>query len=223
MRLGAITSHRAINDVAVHKVLKNTYLLLGLSFVFSALCAIGAMVYQAPQPSPLMFLVGMMGLLWAAQSSANNIWGLPITFLFTGFMGYTIAPMIHFYLTAFTNGAAIVTTALAGTGIIFLALSGYVLATRKDFTYMGGFLFIAIMVGLMASIMSLVFASPILFVGVSALFILISSGLILFYTSMIIQGGERNYIRASLSLFIALFNLFTSLLQILGLFGGSRD
>lgn len=223
MKFGTMTTRGMAGDLAVHKVLRNTYLLLGLTFVFSALCAIAAMTYQLPQPGPLMFMIGMFGLLMIARRTQNSVWGLPVAFLFTGFMGYTLAPMINFYLHAFSNGPEILMTALGGTGLIFLSLSAYVLATGKDFSYMGGMLFVAIIVGLLASVASLFFTSPVLFVGVSALFVLISSGLILFYTSMIINGGERNYISAALSLFIALLNLFTSLLQILGIFGGSRD
>jgi modulator of FtsH protease len=160
--------------------------------------------------------------MFLAQALRNSKWGLFATFAFTGFMGYAIAPLLKFYLQAYSNGNTLILTALGGTGVIFLALSLYTLITRKDFSYMGGFLFVAISVAFLASIASIFLNIQILPLLVSCAFVLISSGLILFQTSQIIHGGERNYIVATISLYVSLFNLFVSLLNILGIFAGNR-
>lgn len=213
--------------LATNKVLRNTYLLLGATFIFSALCAGIAMLTNAALPagfSGLLFMVvGMYGLLFLTMRLRNSPWGLVSTFAFTGFMGYTLGPLLNLYLHTFSNGTELIMTALGGTGLIFFGLSAYTLSTRKDFSYMGGFLFIAILVAVVASFAALIFGMPLLHLVVSAAFVLICSGLILFHTSQIIHGGERNYIMATISLYIALYNLFISLLQILSAFAGNRD
>jgi len=165
----------------------------------------------------------MFGLLFLTQSLRNSAWGLLAAFAFTGFMGYTLAPILNFYLHNFVNGAAIIGTSLGGTGIIFFALSAFVLVTRRDFSYLGGFLFAAIMVAFIASIAGIFFNMPLLQLIISGAFMLLCSGLILFHTSQIINGGETNYISATISLYVAIFNIFVSLLNILGIFGGSRN
>jgi len=208
--------------LATNKVLRNTYLLLGLTLLFSAACASFALITNAPPLGLLVTIVGMYGLMFLTQALRNSIWGLVSIFAFTGFLGYLLGPILNFYITSFSNGSEIVMTALGATGIIFFALSGYALTTRKDFTFLSGFLFVGIMVALLAMIAGIFFAIPALHLAISAAFVLISSGVILFQTSLIIHGGERNYIMATVTLFVSLFNLFTSLLHLLGAFGG-RD
>lgn len=208
--------------LATNKVLRNTYMLLGLTFLFSALMAyVGLTVHAAPL-NPLLFIVGVYGLMFLTQYLRNSVWGLVSIFAFTGLLGYGLAPMLQYYLTAFSNGGQIVSTALGATGVIFFGLSAYTLTTRKDFSYLGGFLFIGVMIAMLAMIGGIFFNIPGLHLAVSALFVLISSGMILFQTSMIINGGERNYIMATITLFVSIYNLFVSLLQLLGAFGG-RD
>lgn len=204
--------------LATNKVLRNTYMLLGACFVFSALMAFIASATNALPMNPLLMIVGMYGLMFLTSSLRNSPWGLVSVFAFTGFLGYTLGPILNFYMAHFVNGHQLIATALGGTGIIFFALSAYTLTTRTDFTYMGGFLFVAVMVAMLAMIASIFFTIPLLSVMISALFILISSGLILFETSQIINGGETNYIMATVSLFVSIYNLFISLLNILGFF-----
>jgi modulator of FtsH protease len=138
------------------------------------------------------------------------------------FLGYTLGPILNFYVTNFANGPQLIATAMGGTGIIFFALSGYALTTRKDLSFLNGFLFIASMIGLLAMIAAMFFQITALQLMVSALFMLIASGLILFQTSEIIHGGERNYISATVTLFVSIYNLFISLLNLLGAFS-NRD
>lgn len=214
---------RKTTILTVNSVLRKTYGLLSLTMLFSAAIATFAMAAKVPYPGPLVTILGMFGLLFLTQHLRNSKWGLVAIFAFTGFMGYTIAPLLNTYIHAFSNGGTLVLTALGGTGVIFLALSGYTLITRKDFSYLGGFLFVAITVAFLVALAGLFINLPILQILISAAFILISSGLILFYTSQLMQGGEQNYIMATISLYVALFNLFVSLLNILGFFGGRRN
>lgn len=209
--------------LATNTVLRNTYFLLSLTLLFSGATAAFAMVTNAKGPGILLLLVGMFGLSFLVSALRNSAWGILAAFAFTGFMGYTIGPIINVYLHTFANGAQIVMTALGATGVIFLGLSAYVLTTRKDFSYLGGFLFAAIMVAFVVGIGAALFNIPMLSLIVSGVFALLASGLILFHTSQIIHGGEQNYITATLSLYIALFNLFISLLNILGSFAGNRE
>ena len=205
------------------QILRKTYFLLSLTLLFSATTAFITMSGLLPMPTPGITIIGMFGLLFLAQALRNSKWGLSAVFAFTGFMGYALAPLLTVYLHTFSNGGTLVLTALGGTGFIFLTLSLYVLITRKDFIYLGGFLFVAIAAAFIASVVSIFLQLPILSVLVSCAFIVISSGLILFQTSQIINGGERNYIMATISLYVSLFNLFVSLLNILGFFGGKRS
>ncbi len=208
--------------IEVNTVLRNTYFLLSLTLLFSAAIAHFAMLANVAPPSIIVLLLGMFGLSFLTRALQNSKWGLVAVFAFTGFMGYTLAPILNFYLAAYTNGAALIITSLGGTALIFLSLSLYVLITRKNFNYLGGMLFAGIMVAFIASLCSLFFNLPVLSILISGLFILISSGLILFYTSLIVNRGIDNYIFATISIYIALFNVFISLLNILGFFAGSR-
>lgn len=217
-QLGRVSS----SVLETNKVLRNTYLLLSMTLLFSAAMAGFALVTNAPPLGILMTIVGMYGLLFLTRSLRNSPWGLVSIFAFTGFLGYTIGPVLNIYINTYSNGSQIVMTALGATGIIFFGLSGYAMTTRKDFSYLSGFLFVGVMVALLGMVANLFFAIPGLYLGVSALFVLISSGLILFQTSMIINGGERNYISATITLFVSIYNLFLSLLQLLAAFSGRR-
>lgn len=208
--------------LATHKVLRNTYMLLGLTFLFSAFCAYMSFSFNARPINPLLFILGAYGLMFLTHALRNSALGLVAVFAFTGFMGYTIGPIINLYVSHFTNGAQLVGTALGGTGLIFFGLSGYALTTRKDFSYLSGFVFIAVMVAFLAMIGNLFFQIPALALGISAAFVLISSAVILLQTSQIIHGGETNYISATVTLFVSIYNLFLSLLNLLSAFSG-RD
>lgn len=210
------------SDVSINRVLKNTYILLGMTMLFSAITAYFSMSVNA-QPNFLLTLVGMFGLLFLTTRLQNSVWGIVSCFAFTGFLGYTLGPILNMTIHGFSNGAQLIMTSLGATGLIFLALSAYVITTRRDFTFMGGFLFIAVTAAFLAGIANIFFHLPMLQLIVSGAFAVISSGYILFTTSLIIQGGERNYIMATVSLFVSLFNLFLSLLQILSFFAGRRD
>jgi modulator of FtsH protease len=205
-----------------NKVLRNTYLLLSMTFLFSAFMAYVSAASNARPMNPFLMIVGVYGLMFLTQALRNSVWGLVSVFAFTGFLGYTLGPILNFYISHFSNGPQIIATALGGTGIIFFALSGYALTTRKDFSFLGGFLFVGVMVALLAMIAGIFIQMPALQLVISALFILISSGLILLQTSAIIHEGETNYISATVGLFVSIYNLFVSLLNILSAFSG-RD
>ncbi len=204
----------------VNRVIRNTYTLLAITLVVSALTAGFAMVSNAPPLHFIVVLGGYFGLLFLTNMLRNSVWGLASIFALTAFMGYTLGPLLNFYIGAFSNGSQMVMMAFGGTAAIFLGLSGYALSTRKNFSFMGGFLFAGILVAFLAGLASLVFTIPGLSVAVSAMFILLMSGLILYQTSEMVHGGETNYIMATVTLYVAIFNLFTSLLHILGIFGG---
>ncbi|MDT8407488.1 MAG: Bax inhibitor-1/YccA family protein [Methylococcales bacterium] len=206
--------------LATNKVLKNTYLLLSMTLLFSALTAGAAMLLNLPHPGMIVSMVGYFALLFLTQKFSNSAWGLLWVFALTGFMGLTLGPILNMYVHAFSNGHTLIMTALGGTGVIFLGLSGYALTTRKDFSFMGGFLMVGILVAFLAGIGAVLLQIPGLALAVSAMFILLMSGMILFQTSQLIHGGEDNYIMATVSLYVSIYNLFLSLLQLLGVFGG---
>jgi len=208
--------------LATNKVLKNTYILLAMTLVFSAATAGLSMTMNLPHPGLIITLVGYFGLLWLTNKFKNSAIGIVCVFALTGFMGLTLGPMLNMYLTAFSNGSELIMTSLGGTGVIFFALSAYALTTKKDFSFISGFLMVGILVAFLAGIGAMVFSIPALSLGVSAMFIMLMSGMILYQTSEIIHGGETNYIMATVSLYISLFNLFTSLLHLLGAMNG-RD
>ncbi len=166
--------------------------------------------------------MGYFGLLFLTNALRNSAWGILAVFALTGFMGMTLGPIISTYLQMFANGSQLVLTAFGGTGAIFLGLSGYALTTRKDFSFMGGFLMVGILVAFLAGLGAAVFSIPALSLAVSAAFILLMSALILWETSQILHGGETNYIMATVTLYVAIFNLFVSLLHILGALAGQE-
>lgn len=201
--------------LATNKVIRSTYTLLSMTLVFSAVIAGISMTLNLPHPGLLLTLGGYFGLLYATSKYRNSGLGLAFVFALTGFMGYTLGPMLNAYL-AMANGSQIVMTAMGGTGVIFFGLSGYALVSRKDFSFMGGFLMVGILVAFMAGLGAMFFEMPALSLAVSAMFVLLMAGLILYETSNIINGGETNYIMATVTLYVAIFNLFTSLLHLLG-------
>lgn len=208
--------------LVTNKVLRNTYLLLGMTLLFSAGTAWYAMLTNAMPLNPWLTIIGYFGLLFLTSMLRNSPWGLVSVFALTGFMGYTLGPILNFYLHNFQNGHEIVTMSLGSTGLIFFALSAYALTTQKDFSFMGGFLMVGMLVAFLGSLGALFFHIPGLMLAVSAAFVLLSSGLILFETSQIILGGERNYIMATITIYVSLYNLFISLLNLFGAFSGER-
>ena len=206
--------------LATNKVLKNTYMLLSMTLLFSALTAWIAMKINMPPLNIFITLGGYFALLYTTTKLRNSAWGIISIFAFTGFMGLTMGPIINLYLNTFSNGAELVTLSMGGTGAIFIGLSSYVLTTKKDFSFMSGFLMVGILTAFLAGIAALIFNIPALSLAVSAVFILLMSGLILHQTSEIIHGGETNYIMATITLYISIYNLFMSLLHILGAVAG---
>lgn len=203
----------------VNKVLKNTYMLLSMTLLFSAATAWLSMAFNIPHPGLIITLVGYFGLLFLTEKFRDSALGLVFVFALTGFMGLTLGPIISAYLSYFPNGHQLVMTAFAGTGTIFVGLSAYALTTRRDFSFIGGFLFAGILVAFLAGLGAYFFQIPALSIAVSSMFVLLMAGLILYKTSDIVHGGETNYISATVTLFVSIYNLFTSLLHLLGAFG----
>jgi modulator of FtsH protease len=191
-----------------------------MTLLFSAATAGLSVLFSLPHPGLLITLVGYFGLLFLTTKFRNSALGLVFVFALTGFMGLTLGPIISAYLTMFSNGSQLVMMAMGGTGVIFLGLSGYALTTQKDFSFMGGFLMVGILVAFLAGLAAFIFSIPALALAVSVMFILLMSGLILWQTSAMVHGGETNYIMATVTLYVTIFNLFTSLLHLLGAFGG---
>lgn len=203
--------------VAVNKVLKNTYMLLGLTLAFSAF-----MAFVGTNAAPMniwMYIIGLYGLLFATQALARSAWGLVTIFAFAGWIGYGTGPMIGMYMST-AGGSEIVTTALGGTAFIFFGLSGYALVSRKDFSFLTGFITAGFFVLLGAVIMSIFLQIPALQLAISVGFMLFSSAIILYQTGQIVNGGERNYILATITLFVSIYNLFMSLIHLLTAFSG---
>ena len=218
----AITASRSQTaTLATNKVVRNTYMLLSMTLLFSALTAGVSMALNLPHPGLLLTLGGYFGLLFATAKFRDRALGLAFVFALTGFMGYTLGPILNAYL-ALPNGGQVVMTAMGATGAIFLGLSGYALTSRKDFSFMGGFLMVGILVAFLAGLGAVFFEMPGLSLAVSAMFVLLMAGLILYETSNIIHGGETNYIMATVTLYVSIFNLFTSLLHLLGFMNGEE-
>ena len=210
----------ATSALQTNTVLRNTYALLAMTLLFSAAMAALSMVIGLPRGASMICTLAALGILmFVMPRFENSSAGIGIVFLFTGLLGFGLGPMLSYY-TALPNGSLIVATAMGGTGVIFLALSAYVLTTKRDFSFMGGFLIVGFMVVLAAMIANLFLQIPALSIAMSAAIVVLMSGFILFDTSRIVNGGETNYIRATVSMFLNIYNLFTSLLMLLGLGGG---
>lgn len=203
------------------RVLRNTYALLSLTLLFSAGVAAVSAAAQWAAPGILLTLAGYFGLLFAVYRLKNSGWALLAVFGLTGFMGYTLGPLLSKVMTL-PGGGQVIAMALAATGSVFLALSAWVLTTRRDFSFMGGFLFAGMVVALLAGLAAVFLQIPALGLAVSAMVALLSAGLILVETSRIVHGGESNYVLATVGLYVSIFNLFTSLLSLFGL-GGTEE
>jgi len=214
------------DEAQVSKLFRNTYSLLGLTLAFSllgmtmafsALVAFVSMSMNLPRPGIIITLVGFYGLLFAISKFRNSGVGLLLTFALTGFMGYTLGPILNHYL-ALPNGGQLVSMALGMTAMVFFGLSAYAILTRKDFSFLSGFIMAGFVVLLCAIVASFFVQISGLSLAISAGFVLFSSAVILYQTSAIIHGGEDNYIMATVTLFVSIYNLFLSLLQLLGIF-----
>ncbi|KAA1188253.1 Bax inhibitor-1/YccA family protein [Pseudohalioglobus sediminis] len=205
--------------IATNKVLRNTYMLLGMTLAFSAATAGVSMAMGLPQGAALLLMLVGFGLLFVVNKMADSSKGLWAIFAFTGVMGASLGPMLNFYLSM-PGGPALVMQALGGTALVFFGLSAYALTTRKDFSFMGGFLMVGLLVAVVASIANIFMGIPAVSLAISAAVVMIMSGLILFDTSRIINGGETNYIRATVALYLNIYNLFIHMLHLLTALGG---
>lgn len=202
--------------LATNKVLKNTYILLSMTLIFSGIMAATSVAMNIGSGVALVTNIAAIAILWfVLPRTANSSAGIPVIFAFTGLLGFGLGPMLSHYLAV---NPTIVTTALGGTGVIFLGLSGYALTTRKDFSFMGGFLMVGMLVVLGAALLNIFLQMPVMFLVVNAAIVLIMSGFILYETSSLIHGGETNYIMAAASLFLSILNLFQALMHLLGAF-----
>ena len=205
--------------VSTNKVLRNTYMLLAMTLVFSAITAGVSMALGLGQGAALILMLVGFGLLFVVNRLADSAKGLPAIFAFTGVMGASLGPMLSYYL-AMPGGPALVFQALAGTAVVFFGLSAYALTTRKDFSFMGGFLMVGLIVVLVAMLANIFLGIPALSLTISAAVVMIMSGLILFDTSRIVNGGETNYIRATVGLYLNIYNLFIHLLSLMTALSG---
>jgi len=215
---GAVITGRP-SALATNKVLRNTYLLLAATLAFSAVTAGAAMALNLPHPGLILTLVGYFGLLYGVHKTANSATGLLFVFALTGFMGYTLGPIISAYLQFVPNGHTVVMNAFGITALTFVGLSAYAVKSGRSFSFMGGFLFVGILTAFVLGLVAVFFEMPALSLAVSAMFVLLMSGLILYQTGEIVNGGETNYILATVTLYVSVFNLFTSLLHLLGMAG----
>ncbi|TDQ40025.1 Bax inhibitor-1/YccA family protein [Thiopseudomonas denitrificans] len=208
-------THEVAIERAGNSVLRNTYGLLALTLAFSGLVAFVSQQMGLPHPGLLPTLIGFYGLMFATVRLRNSGWGLVTTFALTGFMGYTLGPILNMYL-GMHNGAQVISSAFTMTALVFGGLSAFVLITRKDMSFLRGFITAGFFVLLAAIVASLIFDLSAFQLAISAGFVLFSSAIILYQTSELINGGETNYIMATINLYVSIYNLFLSLLQILG-------
>ena len=216
------TTQRGESVLQTNKVLRNTYMLLGLTLAFSAFTAFLAASMGLPHPGLIITLVGFYGLLFLVHKTANSAIGLVSVFALTGFMGYTLGPILGMISAIGPQGTEIIMTALGGTALIFFALSAYVLTTKKDMSFLGGMMVAGFFVLIALFIANLFLNMPAIGLALSGLFILFSAGAILMQTSAIIHGGERNYVLATVTLYVSIYNIFVSLLNLLMAFGGDE-
>ncbi len=210
-----LTGH---DSAAVNKVLRNTYLLLAMTLTGSAVAAGISMALALSAMAGLGLSILALVLVFVVMKTADKASGIGWVFLFTAVMGASIGPMLNRY-AALPNGPELIMQAFGATALIFFSLSAYTLTSKKDFSFMGNFLFVGLILAVVAGLANIFFQVPALHLAINAVVVLIMSGFILFDTSRIIHGGETNYIRATVSLYLNIFNLFTSLLQLLGVFG----
>jgi len=221
-RYETVVSSGYQSAASANKVLKNTYLLLSATLFFSAVMAAVSIALKVPSIAYIISVIGAMVMgIFVLPRTANSSKGIGVIFLITGLLGFGLGPILSMYLSL-PNGPQTIATAFGGTGIIFLGLSGYALTSKRDFSFMGGFLFAGMMVLVVGMIANLFLQMPLLSLVVAGGIILVMSGFILFDTSRIVRGGETNYIMATYGLFLGIFNIFISLLQILGIFGNEE-
>jgi len=219
-QFGNTITRPAESILSTNKLIKNTYMLLSATLLFSAVTAGISMVMQMPPMTNLFALGGAILLMWLVlPKTANSAAGIGVVFAITGLLGFGLGPMLNYYL-AMQGGSQIVMTALGGTGVIFLGLSGYALTTRKDFSFLGGFLIVGFLAVLVAAVANIFLGIPALSLAISSVVIFIMSGFILYDTSRMINGGETNYIMATISLYMNIYNIFIHLLHLLGALSG---
>ncbi len=217
MQLNTTVARSPDAILQTNKLIKNTYILLSMTLLFSGVTAFIGVATGVSHGVALMVDIAAIVMLWfVLPRTANSAAGIPVLFGITGLLGLGLGPILSYYLSV---NPSIVMTALGGTGAIFLALSGYALTTRKDFSFMGGFLMVGLLVVLGSAILNIFLQIPALFLAINAAVVMIMSGLILYQTSSMIHGGETNYIMATASLFLSILNLFQALLHLLGAFG----
>ena len=219
--MGSTAARLEASIIETNKVLRNTYMLLGMTLAFSALTAGVSMAINLPYSMGLVLSLVGFGLLFVVHRMADSAKGLPAIFAFTGVLGAALGPMLNHYV-ALSGGPQLVMQALGGTAIVFFGLSAYALQSKRDFSAMTGFLVTGLIVAIVAMIANIFLEIPALSLTISSAVVLIMSGLILADTSRIIRGGETNYIRATVGLYLSIYNLFTSLLHLLGAFGGDE-
>lgn len=209
--------------VQTNQVLRNTYFMLSLTLLFSALTAGFAMVTNAAPMNPILLLIVFFGLSFGVQATRNSSMGIVLAFALTGFMGYILGPLLNAYIAAFSNGAELIFMALGGTGAIFLGLSAVALNPRRDMSRLGSFIAVGVIVAIVAIVVNLFLQLPALSLALSIVVSLISGALIMYQTNMIVRGGETNYVVATVNLYVSIFNIFVTLLQFLGMFAGNRN
>ncbi len=212
-------AQRTSSVLETNKVLRNTYMLLAMTLLFSALTAALSMFLKMPPMTYLISVIGAMVIaMFILPRFANSTAGIGIVFLVTGLLGFGLGPILSQY-AALPNGSNIITLSLAGTGVIFIGLSAYALISKKDFSFLGGFLMVGFLMVLLAAVANIFLQIPAMSLAISAVVIMIMSGFILYDTSRIVNGGETNYVLATIGLYMTIFNIFVSLLQILGIMG----
>ncbi|WHN66398.1 Bax inhibitor-1/YccA family protein [Cysteiniphilum sp. QT6929] len=214
---------RGSSVIQTNKVLRNTYLLLSLTLLFSALTAGWSMMVSAPVINPIITLIVYFALLFGVQATRNSPMGLVLTFALTGFLGWTLGPILNHYITTFNNGSELIMMALGATGAIFLGLSAIALNPKRDFSRLGSFLGIGALIALVAIVVNLFLQMPALYLALSVIIAFISGGFILWQTNQIVRGGETNYIVATVTIYVSILNIFLTILQFLGMFSGNRN
>jgi len=212
-------AEKAQTTETTNKLIRNTYTLLSMTLAFTAFTSWIAMTLKLPPFGFLITLVGFFGLFFVTAKLKDSAWGLVAIFALTGFMGLTLGPILNHYLHAFRNGHELIMMAFGSTAVIFLALSGYALTTKKDFSFLSGFLFVGLIVALFGMLAAWLFAIPALQLAISAVVVLLMAGYILYDTSNIVNGYETNYIMATIALYLDIYNMFVNLLALFGLAG----
>ncbi|HEX5056333.1 MAG TPA: Bax inhibitor-1/YccA family protein [Gammaproteobacteria bacterium] len=215
-----IVAGAGTGTLVTNKLIRNTYILLSMTLLFSAFTAGISTFLNIPLPGVFITLAIYFGLLYLTEKFSNRGLGLVFVFALTGFLGLTLGPLLSFYIHQIPNGSRMVMVAMGGTGTIFLGLSGYALTTRKDFSFMGAFLMAGILTAFVAGLAAYFFQLEGLSLAASAVFLLASSGVILWQTSRIVHGQETNYISATVTLYVSIYNIFVSLLRLLNAFSG---